>query len=138
MAKLDKKYKVKVDEKQVEVEGRMLEVKGQEEPILYLGIRESTRVLGFKHSQYTRRLLLEGKLDLPLEPRKVSYKSFNKWYIPLPSLLHYMENSRRTRGGERKYSFYFEREREDEVRAALDDLLGEDYKLELAYTPKEK
>lgn len=95
----------------------------------YVGISRATELLGFKYSQYTRRLVLEGKLTAI----KVKYDHYNKWMISLDSIDEYMANSRRT-NQLRRYIFKIDQDQEDAVRTALNEL-GIQYELELSYKP---
>lgn len=96
----------------------------------WFSINSATKELGFKYSQYTRRLLLEGKL----EGVKVKESHYNKWYIDPRSIETYMESNRRT-NDQRRYLFYIDQDEEDLVRETLNEL-GIDYKLELSYKGK--
>lgn len=101
----------------------------------FLGIREATSILGVKYPQYTRRLLLEGKLDSPIPSIKVAYKGFSKHYISLKSLRFYLSNKRRTREGGRRFLLYISLEDKAKVVEAL-KASGVSFKLELAYKAK--
>lgn len=125
--------------------------KGQEyvgvvaEKVPYLSIKEATRFLGFKHQQYTRRLLLEGKLDGQVEqvegkedtyPQKairVKEKSFSKWYIAIPALVAY-QAARQVRSAGRRYILRIDSADLDKVNSLLTKGKVE-YTLEPAYKP---
>lgn len=93
----------------------------------YKGIAGGKKYLGLAYPQYVRRLLLQGKL----EGIKVDHDHYNKWWIYIPSLDRYLENSRRT---EQKRRFILRAELEDRevIERALEEA-GIDFSLELAY-----
>lgn len=93
----------------------------------YVGLSKATKLLGFKYSQYTRRLVLEGKLGAI----KVKEAHYEKWYVALSSIDDYMEDTRRV-NQLRRYIFKIDLENESKVREALDEL-GIEYDLELSY-----
>jgi hypothetical protein len=95
----------------------------------YVGISRATQLLEFKYSQYTRRLVLEGKL----EAVKVKYGHYNKWMISLDAIDEYMSAHRRT-NQLRRYIFKIDQDNEEAVREALDEL-GIEFELELSYKP---
>ncbi len=123
----------------IKVEGKsyvgiVVEVEGKDTP--FTSIKDSTSILGYKHSQYTRRLLLEGKFDskettLPYSPIKIKEGKFSKWYIPISALYSYL-NSRVKRDDTRRFILRFPIEELGEVEKALKASKVE-YTLELAY-----
>ena len=124
---INKKFRIKVGKSAFI--GIVREIKGKKVP--YISIKDSTNVLGYKHSQYTRRLLLEGKLDTPLTPIKVEEGKFKKWFIPIPSLYFYLEN-KVVRSSKRRFILKLDLEDKDKVEEAL-KASGVEYTLELAY-----
>lgn len=110
----------------------------------FLSIKEATRFLGFKHQQYTRRLLLEGKLDgkvetvkgeevYPLKAIRVKEKNFSKWYIAIPALVAY-QAARQVRSAGRRYILRIDTSDLEKVNALLTK--GKiSYTLEPAYKP---
>lgn len=107
-----------------------------EAPEGYVDIPKATEMLGFKHQQYTRRLLLEGNPEegTGLWGRKAQYKGFSKWWIALDSIKQYLEAHRREAKG-RRFILNTALENEKAIRAAIDALKVE-YTLALAYKPK--
>jgi hypothetical protein len=93
----------------------------------YCSISKATKQLGFKYSQYTRRLLLQGKLA----GIKVAEQHYQKWYINNDSIDRYMNNHRRTEQL-RRFILRADLEQQAAIRSALDEL-GIEYELELAY-----
>lgn len=107
-----------------------------QEDVAYLDIPEATRLLGVRYPQYTRRLLLAGRLDIPHPAVSVPVAGFSKWYISVESVQHYLQNrGSYGRGGTRRYILHAERRDEPSIRRALDDL-GVKYTLEFAYKSK--
>ncbi len=98
----------------------------------YLSINDATKLLNFKHSQYTRRLVHESKLVA----LKVQYEHYPKWCISIKSCLEYNSNVRRS-NGLRRYIVRFDRANEAKVRSAL-EALNIKYELELSYQKKSK
>jgi hypothetical protein len=107
-----------------------------EAPEGWQGINEATKTLGFKHSQYTRRLILEGKLDDPEPAERFQGKGYTKWMVSPKSLASYLEKVG-VRGGSRRFTLKTDLENEEKVRAAL-DASGVEYTLELSYKGKAK
>ena len=108
---------------------------------LYTSIKDSTEVLGFKYSQYTRRLLKEGNFDplktgLEIEPLKVKEKNFTKWFIPLKAIKHYL-NNRVERDNTRRFILRTALENREVIEEAL-KAIGVEYTLELAYIKGKK
>lgn len=118
-----KKVKIKV--------GKESYIGLKEGDTLYTSIKDSTSILGFKYSQYTRRLLLEGKLDSPTPSIKVKEGSFSKWYIAIPSLVNYLSN-RVERDSTRRFILRVDLGEEARVREALTKAKIP-FSLELAY-----
>ena len=103
-----------------------------EGPEGFVSIKEATVLLGFKYDQYTRRLLLEDKL----EGLKKQYKGFSKWWISLSSIETYKSTSRRVEAG-RRFILKIDLDKEDAVRAAIAQICGADgFSLSLSYKPK--
>ena len=102
----------------------------------FVDIKEATELLGFKHTQYTRRLLAEGdpETGTGLWGKKVQYKGFSKWWIDLKSIEAYQETHRREMMG-RRFVLNTALENEERIRAAL-DALDIEFKLELSYKSK--
>ena len=96
----------------------------------YLSIRDAKKQLGVGYEVYTRRLLLEQKL----EGVKVDHGHYVKWHISRDSIASYMVNNRRTSQA-RRYILRMEKEHEAAVREALDKA-GIEYELELSYKGK--
>ena len=88
--------------------------------------------MGLKHEQYTRRLVLEDKLE-GCEKRDMGH--YFKWFIPVASIEAYKARTA-TRAGTRRFILKMAPELESKVREALDQL-DIDYSLELAYQGKE-
>jgi len=93
----------------------------------FSSISKSTKKLGFKYSQYTRRLLLQGKLG----GIKVKEQHYEKWYISNESIENYMNEHRRTQQL-RRFVLKMDLENRDKVEQVLDEL-GIEYELELSY-----
>ena len=55
------------------------EISSDEVDTNYVSINDATKLLNFKYAQYTRRLVLEGKLNAI----KVQYAHYAKWQIPV-------------------------------------------------------
>jgi len=107
----------------------------------WMGIAEATKVLEVKHAQYTRRLLLEGKLDAAEgeegpNPERFQGKGYTKWLIPPEAIARYRARAA-TRSGLRRYTLRAEKEAEKAIRAAL-DASGVEYTLEFSYQPKKE
>jgi len=98
----------------------------------YLSINDGTKLLNFKHSQYTRRLVHEGKLFA----LKIQYKHYPKWMISIGSIIEYNSNTRRS-NGLRRYILRFDRQNETKVREVLKSL-NIPFELELSYQKKSK
>ena len=111
--------------------GILQQAKGEKDTTPYLSLRESTRFLGFKHGQYTRRLLKEGKFDSPHRAIRVKEKNFSKWYISIPSLAAY-QASRVVRESGRRYILRITQDDQVRVEEAL-TAAKITYTLELAY-----
>ena len=122
-----KKVRIKVGENSYI--GVVQEVEGKKVP--FTSISDSTLILGFKYSQYTRRLLLEGKLDKPYLPLKVKEENFSKWYISIESLMEYLKG-RVVRDGTRRFILKANLEDKGKIEEALKGA-GVKYTLELAY-----
>ena len=114
-----------VDETRVSIDTKDIEEN-------YLSINDSTRMLNFKHSQYTRRLVLEGKL----RALKIRYSHYSKWEIEVKSIIEYNSNVRRSKGL-RRFILRFDLKNESRVREVLESLNIE-YELELSYQKKTK
>jgi len=99
------------------------------------GIREATEYLGFKHSQYTRRLVVEGRLDKPVPAEKRNLGHYSKWFIAKESLDYYLSKNR-VRGGLRRFILRVDLENIEAIEEALRKT-GIEYTLELAYKGKE-
>lgn len=99
----------------------------------FLSIKDSTTFLDFNHTQYTRRLLKEGKFDKPLEPLEVDQGKYVQWFIAIPSLAAYRD-SRVERSSKRRFTLWMDLEERERVEEAI-KALGVDYKLELSYKP---
>jgi len=98
----------------------------------YLSINDATKALNFRHAQYTRRLVHEGKLVA----LKVQYEHYPKWMISIGSILEYNSNTRRS-NGLRRFILKFDLQNEEKVRAAL-EALEIPFDLELSYQKKSK
>ena len=96
----------------------------------FVSINEATQLLNFKHAQYTRRLLLEGKL----EGVKLAHKGYAKWYITLDSIEFYNAHTSRDTSM-RRYILRIDASNENAVLVAL-GALNIEFKLELAYKSK--
>jgi len=94
-------------------------------------LKEATVLLGFKYEQYTRRLVLEDKL----EARKVAFRGYSKWMVSIDSIDEYNEKIR-VRHDNRRYVLRVNPKHEEAIREAL-DVLDIEYTLEFAYTKKE-
>ena len=107
-----------------------------EVPEGFADIKEATELLGFKHPQYTRRLLAQGDPEkgTGLWGKKQQYKGFSKWWISKKAIEAYLQTHRREARG-RRFILNTALENEAAIRKALDGLKIE-YRLELAYTPK--
>ncbi len=114
-----------VDETRVSIDTKDIEEN-------YLSINDSTRMLNFKHSQYTRRLVLEGKL----RALKIRYSHYSKWEIEVKSIIEYNSNVRRSKGL-RRFILRFDLKNESRVREVLESL-NIKYELELSYQKKTK
>lgn len=121
----------------------------------YLSITEATKVMGFKHSQYTRRLLHdsveaigneeEPKLPWPSDGRplavKLSMNGYDKWFIHPDSATNYEARASGVGQGLRRYLFRFNLDwlTEDQVENLLEEHFGEQgedtYIFEPAYKP---
>lgn len=129
---MTKKASIKVEGKKYV--GIVEEVEGKNIP--FTSIKDSTSILGYKHPQYTRRLLLEGKFDgettsLPFSPIKIKEGKFSKWFIPVKALYSYL-SSRTERDSTRRFILRFNMEDLPKVEKALKASKVE-YTLELAY-----
>ena len=93
----------------------------------FVGINDATRLLNFRHAQYTRRLVLQGKLGA----LKLQYPHYTKWMIDLRSIAAYEVSTRRT-SNLRRYIVRFDRSNEAKVREALESL-DIAFELELSY-----
>lgn len=129
---MTKKASIKVEGKKYV--GIVVEVEGENIP--FTSIKDSTSILGYKHPQYTRRLLLEGKFDgemtsLPFSPIKIKEGKFSKWFIPVKALYSYL-NSRTERDSTRRFILRLNMEDLGKVEEALKASKVE-YTLELAY-----
>ena len=124
---MSKKVRIKVGDNSYI--GVVREVEGKKVP--FTSISDSTVILGFKYSQYTRRLLLEGKLDKPYLPLKVKEENFSKWYISIESLMEYLKG-RVVRDGSRRFILKANLEDRGKIEKALKGI-GVDFTLELAY-----
>lgn len=127
-----KKASIKVEGKKYV--GIVAEVEG--EVIPFLSIKDSTTILGYAHSQYTRRLLLEDKFGdvatgLPFSPIKVREGNFSKWFIPVAALYSYL-NSKVKRDNTRRFILRFPIEELGKIEKAL-EASKVAYTLELAY-----
>ena len=98
----------------------------------YLSINDATKLLNFKHAQYTRRLVHESKLVA----LKIQYEHYPKWMISIRSILEYNSKTRRS-NGLRRYIVKFDLQNEEKVRAAL-EALDIPFELELSYQKKSK
>jgi len=129
---MTKKASIKVEGKKYV--GIVVEVEGENIP--FTSIKDSTSILGYKHPQYTRRLLLEGKFDgettsLPFSPIKEKEGKFSKWFIPVAALYSYL-NSRVERDNRRRFIIRFPMADLEKIEKALKASKVE-YTLELAY-----
>ena len=124
---MTKKVRIKVGDNSYV--GVVQEVEGKKVP--FTSISDSTSILGFKYSQYTRRLLLEGKLDKPYLPLKVKEENFSKWYISIESLMEYLKG-RVVRDGSRRFILKANLEDKEKIEKALKGI-GVEFTLELAY-----
>lgn len=127
-----KKASIKVEGKRYV--GIVAEVEGKVIP--FTSIKDSTSILGYKHPQYTRRLLLEDKFgevatSLPFSPIKVKEGNFSKWFIPVAALYSYL-NSRTERDSTRRFILRFNLEDLEKIEKAL-EASKVAYTLELAY-----
>lgn len=122
----------------------------------YLSILEATGVLGFKHSQYTRRLLHESvaaiaeggepKFPWPEDGRplaiKLEMQGYEKWYIHPDSVAGYSPKASPIGGsGMRRYVLRFQESLMDAdavaeaLTAAFGDAGPDTWVLEPAYKP---
>ena len=99
----------------------------------YVSINDATKLLTFKHAQYTRRLVLEGKLNAI----KVQYAHYAKWEILVESINVYNSRTRRSSSGKRRYILRTSVENEKKIREAL-TALEIPFELELSYQKKSK
>ena len=93
----------------------------------FTDIPGGTRAIGIAYPQYTRRLLLEGRIS----GIKVATKGGSKWFLDLGSIEAYKYD---TRGGGkvRNYTLKIAKDSEAKVRKALDKL-GIEYDLTIAF-----
>jgi hypothetical protein len=107
-----------------------------EAPEGWVGISEATNALGVKHAQYTRRLVLEGRLDTPDPCERFQGKGYSKWLISPASIAAYKAKAGQ-RSGLRRYTLRAEADQEQTIRDALNKALGqENFTLEFSYQPK--
>lgn len=97
----------------------------------YSDIPLATRTIGIAYPQYTRRLLLEGKLF----GIKVDTKGGSKWFIDNGSIEAY-KYATSGEGKVRNYTLKIAKVDEDKVRKLLDKA-GVEYSLEIAYKSEE-
>ena len=109
------------------------EITSDEVDTNYVSINDATKLLNFKYAQYTRRLVLEGKLNAI----KVQHPHYAKWYILVKSINEYTTNKRRNVNGSRRFILRTKIENESLVRAALKALKIE-FEFELSYQKKSK
>ena len=98
----------------------------------FVGITGATKLLGFAHAQYTRRLVIEGKL----EAIKVQLPHYSKWFISRAGIKGYLSGARRTTS-HRRYILKMDLDQEQKVRDAL-KAAGVEFDLELAYKGKDE
>lgn len=109
------------------------EITSDEVDTNYVSINDATKLLNFKYAQYTRRLVLEGKLNAI----KVQYAHYAKWMILIKSINEYTTNKRRNVNGSRRFILRTAIENQTKVQEALEDL-GIVFELELSYQKKSK
>lgn len=97
----------------------------------YIGLAKGSSLLGFAYPQYTRRLVLTGKL----RAIKIVVKGSLKWFIELKSIDNYKEKVARS-NRLRNYTLRIRKDFESTVRKALDKLDIE-YELEIAFVSED-
>ena len=109
------------------------EISSDEVDTNYVSINDATKLLNFKYAQYTRRLVLEGKLNAI----KVQYAHYAKWMILRKSIAEYTTNKRRNVNGARRFILRTAIENQSAVQEALEKL-DIVFELELSYVKKSK
>ena len=109
------------------------EISNDEVDTNYVSINDATKLLNFKYAQYTRRLVLEGKLNAI----KVQYAHYAKWMILRKSIENYTTNKRRNVNGARRFILRTAIENQSKVQEALEKL-DIVFELELSYIKKSK
>lgn len=96
----------------------------------FVSIKGAHLTLGYGYEEYTRALLLQGKI----EGVKIQLKGYRKWFISKESIGYYLEHSAR-KGKPSRYILRIDKSTEGQVREALDSL-NISYELEIAYRGK--